>query len=532
MTKSNATRRALLVSALAIVMCLAMLIGTTFAWFTDTASTGLNKIQAGNLDVKLSYKDENGDFKEVDTETKVFDETALWEPGHIEYAVLKAENAGTLALKYKLGINIVSEKGSISVTDKELKLSDYIMFAVIDSDASTTDRAALIAAAEAAGSKKLNEGYSAEDYLLKGENKTVTLAVWMPENVGNDANYKTGEAVPEINLGINVVATQHTHEEDSFGTDYDENAEYPQILAVGNASELTAAIRAAKPADTVKLTDNISASSRIVIKKTVNIDLNGYTLSGSANNTLQLQSDADVTVTDSSAAQTGKITNSFGRSAKPCTVYMKQYRNMKFTLLSGTIESSVNNRGACAISNGSGADCTVNIEGGKVIVPENDDIGCAIKAEKGMTLNISGGEITGGASGVRTATGSVTVITGGTVTAKDAEGRTDEYGTTYGLYVKGNSKVTVGALSAATKPTVEGIIIEFNSDAEIPDITLVKGDITNPVYCIEPQHKYPLIKLNIKADAPVTFKDNTARFFLKDGLKMVENGSAWTVTAE
>ena len=237
MTKSNATRRALLVSALAIVMCLAMLIGTTFAWFTDTASTAVNKIQAGNLDVELFYKD-GGTFKKVNTETKVFDETALWEPGHVEYAVLKAENAGTLALKYKHGINIVSEKGSISVTDKELKLSDYIMFAVIDGDASTTDRAELIAAAEAAGSKKLNEGYSAEDYLLKGENKTVTLVVWMPENVGNDANYKTGEAVPEINLGINAVATQHTHEKDSFGPDYDENAEYPEVDAANLAATL------------------------------------------------------------------------------------------------------------------------------------------------------------------------------------------------------------------------------------------------------------------------------------------------------
>ena len=95
MTKSsNATKRALLVSALSIVMCLAMLIGTTFAWFTDTASTGLNKIQAGNLDVKLSYKNKGSEkFTEVDTETKVFDENALLEPGYVEYVVLKVENA-------------------------------------------------------------------------------------------------------------------------------------------------------------------------------------------------------------------------------------------------------------------------------------------------------------------------------------------------------------------------------------------------------------------------------------------------------
>lgn len=45
---SKSTKRALLVSALSLVVCLAMLVGTTFAWFTDTATTGVNKIVSGN----------------------------------------------------------------------------------------------------------------------------------------------------------------------------------------------------------------------------------------------------------------------------------------------------------------------------------------------------------------------------------------------------------------------------------------------------------------------------------------------------
>ena len=44
---SKSTKRALLTSVLAMVVCLAMLVGSTFAWFTDTATTGVNKIQAG-----------------------------------------------------------------------------------------------------------------------------------------------------------------------------------------------------------------------------------------------------------------------------------------------------------------------------------------------------------------------------------------------------------------------------------------------------------------------------------------------------
>ena len=56
MTNSKSTKRALLTSALALLMCVAMLIGATFAWVTDTASTEVNKIQAGNLDLEVQYR--------------------------------------------------------------------------------------------------------------------------------------------------------------------------------------------------------------------------------------------------------------------------------------------------------------------------------------------------------------------------------------------------------------------------------------------------------------------------------------------
>ena len=107
MTSSKPTKRALLTSALAIVLCVTMLVGTTFAWFTDTASTGVNRIVSGNLDIELEYKNKGTEaFKKADANTLVFDESALWEPGYVEYVVLKLSNAGSLALKYKLGINI------------------------------------------------------------------------------------------------------------------------------------------------------------------------------------------------------------------------------------------------------------------------------------------------------------------------------------------------------------------------------------------------------------------------------------------
>ena len=236
MNNKKATKRALLTSVMALVMCVVMLAGTTFAWFTDTASTGVNKIQAGNLKVEVTYKNTvDGDFVEVDEATPVFNKDALWEPGHVEFAVLNVKNIGTLALKYKLGINIADEKSSTNVYGKEFKLSDYIKFAVIDGESvNLANRDKLVA--EAGAGTALNAGYTNEDHLLAGatgSEKTVTLVVWMPKSVGNEANYKVAEGItaPSIDLGINVAATQYTYEKDSFDEKYDEDAAYPVVVS-------------------------------------------------------------------------------------------------------------------------------------------------------------------------------------------------------------------------------------------------------------------------------------------------------------
>ena len=114
MTSSKSTKRALISSTLAILMCVAMLIGTTFAWFTDTASTAVNKIQAGNLDVALEMKDASGNWVNAEGQTLSWkkaagapaNEQVLWEPGcTYELPELRIVNNGNLALKYRIVIN-------------------------------------------------------------------------------------------------------------------------------------------------------------------------------------------------------------------------------------------------------------------------------------------------------------------------------------------------------------------------------------------------------------------------------------------
>lgn len=230
--KAKSTKRALLSSLLALVLCFSMLLGTTFAWFTDSVTSANNIIQAGNLDVELYYQAEGETtWTKVTETTNVFKDGVLWEPGHTEVVKLKVVNEGSLALKYQLGVNVASETGSVNMAGEAFKLSDYIKFGIIDG-AQTYTREEAIAEAEknatalATAYKSGNTALAAKNDNADTDEKVVTMVVYMPTSVGNEANAKTGEAVPTINLGINLLATQVEAEGDSFDTDYDKDAGY------------------------------------------------------------------------------------------------------------------------------------------------------------------------------------------------------------------------------------------------------------------------------------------------------------------
>ena len=149
MNNKRATKRALLTSVMALVMCVVMLVGTTFAWFTDTASTGVNKIQAGNLDIKVEYRTSfEGDWKTLDDATDLFGAAGtLFEPGHTRVVELKITNAGNLALKYKIGMNVVSETAGTNKDGKTYKLSNYLKVATTAILACNTENATTDASA-------------------------------------------------------------------------------------------------------------------------------------------------------------------------------------------------------------------------------------------------------------------------------------------------------------------------------------------------------------------------------------------------
>ena len=208
MTKTN-SKKALLSSAFALVLSVAMLIGTTFAWFTDTASTAVNKIQSGNLDVDiidLQGHSLDGKTLKWQKASGAENEDVLWEPGCTYYlAPFQIQNKGSLALKYKVVINGVSGDSKLL---EALEFGFYY-FSVGFGEERSLD--------------ELIEGGKLDNVAEYPGLCTapIYIVAHMKEDAGNEY-----QGLSINGIGITVVATQHTYENDSFGNTYDENADY------------------------------------------------------------------------------------------------------------------------------------------------------------------------------------------------------------------------------------------------------------------------------------------------------------------
>lgn len=235
MNNSKNTRRALVTSGISIALSAAMMMGSTFAWFTDSAKVDVNMIQSGNLHVDLV--DENGaslvgsplNFVDLDN-------NAYWEPGcTYELPAVYVKNDGNLALKYQL---------EVSGFNGDAKLLEAIEFTVDGQEISTYT--GNVAAGE----------MSSEGIVIKAH---------MKEEASNEYQDLTAEGV-----AITVVATQDTVESDSYNNTYDANAALPTI--VSSVEELKTALTSGK---TVVLSESVDLDEQVT--------LNGATLNGNGN---------------------------------------------------------------------------------------------------------------------------------------------------------------------------------------------------------------------------------------------------------
>ncbi len=231
-------------SLIAIVISFSSLIGTTFAWFTDVSTSGINKIQSGNLDVCLTYCNSyNGNAEEVNENTKIFTdingEKILWEPGAFASGRFNVSNNGSLALKYQL--SIISANETLTPTGKTLADALTVYALTRNKNTGTDDvmgdanlEALQIDAAvpnyDPMIKSSFKDGFSLEAYLLPQESITYEIGVfWEPTENDNQFNVPGGLS---IDFAVALVATQVSYENDGDGFYYDTNANFPTLPTI------------------------------------------------------------------------------------------------------------------------------------------------------------------------------------------------------------------------------------------------------------------------------------------------------------
>ncbi len=357
MTKTKTTKRALFASVLSLLVCFSMLIGSTFAWFSDTASTGVNKIQAGELKIDLvkadgtSVKGQTIDFEKADGHE---DEAILWEPG-CTYSLpeLYIKNMGNLAFKYKVVITGITG---------DAKLNEAIEWTI-------------------------DYGYEGHEGYMLGNadlSQPIKISGHMKEEAGNEY-----QGLSIDGISITVIATQHTAEFDSFDNKYDENADgtpdNPNYVNVNTSAELKDVLNSAKVGDAIvlnsgmyEIAENIKTNGSLVVPEgaDVTLKMNGQS----------------ITVNASSNSDAEKINEP--------TVYNKG----DLTIVGGTIENknaTAGNTNVAAVHNVAGTltltDCKIEnvaptsggayavvVEGGKVVLNN-----CTVKGNRGG-ISVSG----------------------------------------------------------------------------------------------------------------------------------------------
>ena len=394
MTKTN-SKKALLSSAFALVLSVAMLIGTTFAWFTDTASTGVNKIVSGNLKVDIIGETSDSHistlkFTKAGAETDAgAAEEILWEPG-CRYLTegFRIANKGNLALKWKAQVNmnnIINGKVEGSTIAKDGKsLLDVIDFYVVTS---TDENAEAVAIEDFVGNLKKTE--TSEVYYIKGVMQTTA---------GNDYQDLTLDGIT-----VTVIAAQDTVENDSFDNQYDKDAKYP-IVAMDALQELIN--NAAEPVS-VKLEGNIAGSLTVPQDKDVTLDLNGFTLNGGDSHAILNR--GTLCIKDSSG--NGKIVASKANTSA--------LRNVADCVIEGGTFTRAEAEGNKWHTVENFGNMTFN--GGKVIAEDGQSFAIVNgwnyidPGEQKATMTINNIDMKAGPNGLKNCTGGILTMNGGTL---------------------------------------------------------------------------------------------------------------------
>ena len=484
MTKTRNTKRALLMSALSLLMCVSMLIGSTFAWFTDSVTSSGNKIVAGTLDVQLLMNTGDG-YKDIsDNANPIFGEGSiaqnnnaetLWEPGKTQVAYLAIKNNGSLALKYTVGLDVQNVSKDLYKVMQYAITPDAQYNSVTDWSGNGNN--------VVVGTQSVSESVS----LGVGETHYFALSIHMDEAAGNE--YQGGE----VNFDLTVLATQNTVESDSFNNQYDANADYD-----GEISNVTSLAAAFANGGTYKVTADITVDDVVVIPegKEVVLDLNGKTLSKSEDNGIVVRNYGKLTLSGNGTID-GTIGNYAVRTEPGSELTINEGIVVdggfgavscfggKLTINGGDFSNEESNTTHYVVyaTNNS----TVVINGGTFTFGEDQYAGSngspILAATNGTTIEINGGsfDATGGSALCYNANNVVikggtfknraTVTYGGTIETKVADGY--KVTETNGTYVVSVDKDNVCTADSFADALAEGGNVKVTADITVDDVVVI-----------------------------------------------------------
>lgn len=213
MKRRITTKTALAFSMLMFAVWIMLGANATLAWFSDTTDTAKNTFIIGDLNLDVSYK--NGfvtTYMPMTEGSKVFNENALYEPGYTQVVWLKIENKGNVDFNYKVAVNVADYTMSVNKYGMPFCLPPHLRFGVLfgASEIELERQLAQSGADQNMGNYTFNTYSKVDDDAVVRANETryAAVVVYMPETVGNEANYAKGEKVPQVDLGMTVFAQQ------------------------------------------------------------------------------------------------------------------------------------------------------------------------------------------------------------------------------------------------------------------------------------------------------------------------------------
>ena len=214
MKRRKLTKAVLALSACLFLIWWALGTGATLAWFSDT-DTVRNTFEIGLLKIGVSYRNDIvTNYTPLQGATEVFYDKALYEPGYTQVVYLKIDNAGDMAFNYKVAVTVLDSQKGKNAWGEDIYLPNYLRYGVVfgQSEAEVQQQVKdRLAAKDHAPNDwdALGTWSETSPYVYEVGEKAhyAALIVYMPEDVGNAANYR-GFDVPQVKLGIKVSAQQ------------------------------------------------------------------------------------------------------------------------------------------------------------------------------------------------------------------------------------------------------------------------------------------------------------------------------------